>query len=259
MTPTQEIISRATINGNVLKLPEGQLDRKVYMDVAKSIEIIGGKWKGGKVAGFVFAEDPTEKVAILLSGEKIVSAKKEFQYFPTQPLVALSLVRWAEIEPNNRILEPEAGQGAIVDVILSQTMGMGITIGCFELMPENYTILERKYKRGTEFGKVQMLGHDFLTEPNPTSQWDRIIANPPFANNQDIDHVRKMFYHLVPGGILTAIMSPHWTFANERKCVEFREWMKANDAEVEEIEAGAFKESGTNIKTVMVKIRKPTT
>ena len=53
MTIAQEIISNATITGNILRLPAGQLDLKVYQDVAKALDLIGGKWKGGKVMGFV--------------------------------------------------------------------------------------------------------------------------------------------------------------------------------------------------------------
>jgi hypothetical protein len=44
----QEILKDSTIEGNVLKLPLIQLDRKDYCDVKKSLELIGGKWKSGE-------------------------------------------------------------------------------------------------------------------------------------------------------------------------------------------------------------------
>ena len=53
------------------------------------------------------------------------------------------------------------------------------------------------------------MGDDFL---NP-SEWatafkyDRIIANPPFTKNQDIDHVMQMWNFLKPGGRIVSIMS----------------------------------------------------
>ncbi len=55
-----EILQKCTVDGNIVRLPEGQLDRKLYQEVAKALELIGGKWKGGKVMGFVFPTDPTE-------------------------------------------------------------------------------------------------------------------------------------------------------------------------------------------------------
>jgi hypothetical protein len=38
----------------VVKLPNQQLDRKEYLEVKKKLELIGGKWKGGKIQGFEF-------------------------------------------------------------------------------------------------------------------------------------------------------------------------------------------------------------
>jgi len=257
VTDVQEIISRATLNGNILKLPDGQIDRKVYESVAKTLGFIGGKWKGGKVAGFVFDTDPSEKIQIILDGGKVPNLKKEFQYFATPALVAHMLVQDANIGPMNRILEPEAGQGAIVEIILKQTMGMACTVDCYELMPENAEILKKRIATDFKNRNVRFAGHDFLTDPIPEVRWDRIIANPPFANNQDVDHVLKMYHHLADHGVLVAIMSPHWTFAQEKKCVEFRKWIEDVGAEVTELDAGLFKESGTNIKTVKVRIEKP--
>ena len=50
----QKVLQECTVEGNVVKLPEGQLERKLYQEVAKALDLIGGKWKGGKVFGFVF-------------------------------------------------------------------------------------------------------------------------------------------------------------------------------------------------------------
>jgi hypothetical protein len=42
----EEVLQNCTVEGTVVKLPEGQLDRKLYQEVAKALELIGGKWKG---------------------------------------------------------------------------------------------------------------------------------------------------------------------------------------------------------------------
>lgn len=66
----EEVLQNCTIEGNIVKLPNEQLDRKLYQEVAKSLELIGGKWKGGKVQGFVFTLDPTELLNQISGGEQ---------------------------------------------------------------------------------------------------------------------------------------------------------------------------------------------
>ena len=55
------ILTRATIIGNVLVLPE-QLDRETYLRVAKALTAARGKWDR-KVKGHVFPLDPRELMA----------------------------------------------------------------------------------------------------------------------------------------------------------------------------------------------------
>lgn len=55
--------------------------------------------------------------------------------------------------------------------------------------------------------------------------YDRIIMNPPFEQNQDIQHVRKAYEMLKPGGRIVAIMSEHAFFGKEKEATDFREWL----------------------------------
>lgn len=70
MTTKEEVLQNCTVEGTVIKLPNTQLDRKLYQEVAKSLELIGGKWKGGKVFGFVFLTDPTDLLEEIANAEK---------------------------------------------------------------------------------------------------------------------------------------------------------------------------------------------
>ena len=114
-------------------------------------------------------------------------------------------------------------------------------------MPENQEQLIKK-------DGVNLIGEDFLQ--SQVNGYTRIIANPPFSGNQDVDHVIEMYNRLSPGGMVAAIMSKHWQFASEKKCVEFRSFLKDTDAKVLDISAGEFKSSGTNIPTSVVLIKK---
>lgn len=240
----EQVLNECQIDGMVIKLPNVQLDRKVYQDVAKSLEFIGGKWKGGKVSGFVFNEDPTEYLQQLQGGEKR-NLKKEFQFFATPDVLCDRLVELAELNDEHSILEPSAGQGAIVKAI--ERHCDPVEIFCYELMPLNQTFLGK-------ISSVTLLGDDFLKHSGQS--FDRIIANPPFSKNQDINHVLKMYECLNSGGRLISIMSNHWASSLNKKETMFREFLTKHNAEIIPIDSGEFKESGTNIATCIVIINK---
>lgn len=238
---TIDILQQCTVDGLLIRLPEGQLDRKLYQEVAKQLELIGGKWKGGKTQGFLFKEDPTDYLAKLCSGESI-NLKKEYQFFATPDEVADWLVELACIEPGHAILEPSAGQGAIIKAI--HRMYPDVVVDCYELMDLNRTFLEK-------LENVTIMGQDFIKEEK-TIIYDRIIANPPFSKNQDIEHVKEMYNRLKDGGRLVSIMSKHWQFASGKKEEAFKKFIEESGAGVYDIEPGAFKESGTNISACIV-------
>ena len=237
-------MQKFTVEGNVIKLPNVQLDRKEYLKLKKDLELIGGKWKGHKVQGFVFKSDPTELLREIINGYGNI--KKHYQFFATPPALADKLVELADIKPEHIILEPSAGQGALIEAILRHGHP-SMNIFAVELMSVNSIVLTTK-------GFDHEVG-DFLKIPDQNF-YDRIIANPPFAKNQDIDHVNRMYELLKPGGRLVSIMSPHWTFATNKKETAFRTWIKIINAEVQKIPRETFKESGTLIKSLIVIINK---
>lgn len=240
-----ETLKNSTVEGMVGKLPGGQLDRKTYLEVKTRLELIGGKWKGNKVMGFVFNEDPTELLEQIANGKER-NIKKEFQFFGTPDDLADYLVELAEIETTHDVLEPSAGQGAIVKAI-HRELYSSFTVWAFELMPLNQTFLDK-------IVGCRVLGHDFLSECD--TSFDRIIANPPFNKNQDIDHIRKMYDHLKPGGRLVSIASKHWEHCDNKKERLFKEWLTEISATIEQVPAGRFKESGTTIATCIIIIDK---
>ena len=235
MKTKEEVLQNCKVEGLVVKLPYGQLDRKLYQEVAKALELIGGKWKGGKIAGFVFATDPTDLLEEIANGEKR-NLKKEFQFFATPLELAIVLTAHAELKNTDTILEPSAGQGAIIKAINKATSSIP---DCYELMDVNRIMLN---KSGLMFN---LIGDDFLKHEG--KMYDKIIANPPFAKNQDIDHLKKMYEHLKVDGRLVCITSNSWVNGSQKKQVEFREWLDEVRAEVLNISEGAFKESGTMV------------
>lgn len=241
----EEILKHCTLEDNVLKLPAVQFNRKSYAEAKKWIEEAGGSWQGGKVQGFTFPFNPERVFSILKEGKRC-NLQQDYQFFETPADVADWLVMLAGgIHRGDTVLEPSAGRGALVKAI--HRACPSVMVECHELMPENREFLH-------SLNNVILLDEDFTKDS--VGCYSKIIANPPFSNNQDIDHVRLMYERLEVGGTLAAIMSQHWKIASEKKCVDFRNWLEEVRGQVFEIGAGEFKESGTLISTVAVVIKK---
>lgn len=241
----EEVLKHCTFENNILRLPDVQLNPKSYAEVKKWIMEAGGKWNGGKVQGFTFDFDATRVAGILMSGKRC-NLKQDFQFFSTPPALADWLVSLSDVRPDYAILEPSAGTGAIITAIRKACPD--VVVDAFELMPENRQALEK-------MSGVSLVGDDF-TQGVPRL-YDRIFANPPFSKNQDIRHVRMMYDTLNPdGGEMCVITSQHWVSGSEKECVQFREWLHEVCAETHEIPNGVFDESGTNIATMAIVIRR---
>lgn len=236
-----ESIGKMVATGNRLELPTEQISN--YPAVKKALLAAGGKYKR---SGFDFQES-AQTIKDRLCGGEVIDDIKKYQYYPTPKVLAEQLVSMSEIEPHHMVLEPSAGQGAIVDVIPECAMLMLV-----ELMPQNAIVLRRKYYPP----KVVVVEQDFLTVDVETG-FDRIVANPPFTKNQDIDHVMHMYDLLKPGGRIVSVMSSSWTFGIQKKQVAFRDFLHSIGAAYHVVGSGTFKESGTNVNSMVVEINKP--
>lgn len=241
----EEILKHCTLENDILKLPAVQFNKKSYAEAKKWIEEAGGSWQGGKVQGFTFSFNPERVFSILKEGKRC-NLQQDFQFFETPAAVADWLVMLADgINETDTILEPSAGRGALIRAI--HRACPSVIVECYELMPENRKFLHT-------LGNVILLDEDFTKDS--AGHYTKIIANPPFSGNQDIEHVKLMYNRLEEGGTLVAITSQHWKFASEKKCVEFRKWLEEVHGEVFEIGVGEFKESGTTVSTMAVVIKK---
>ena len=236
---TLAILSRVTLDGNNILLTCGQLDRKQYLAVNEVLQNIGGKWNK-KYKAHVFLEDPTEKLeSVLISG--IIEPPKQYGYFPTPKHIVEQLVELADIHPNHSVLEPSAGQGAILDCLPK------CEIECVELLPDNCRLLVDK-------GYDPIICDFLIIEPGGI-RYDRIVANPPFSYGghpqADIDHVMHMTGFIKPGGRIVSVMGAGVTFRENKKTVEFRSLVNERGF-IKKLPEGSFKESGTNVNTVIV-------
>lgn len=238
-----EILKNCTIaNGNIIKLPDVQLERSDYMKVKKLFEGNGGKWKGGKCQGFLFNTTDVSPILSRLQGGDLTDRKKKFQFFETPVEIARRLaVRLGDVIPTDRILEPSAGRGALIKAVLEEWPNK--VVDYYELMEENRAELAK-------IPNARLLGNDFMEAE--VGMYEKIIANPPFTNNQDIKHVMKMWDHLAEGGQMAVIMSKHWQFASDKASKDFRSFIESIDHDITDLPAGSFKDSGTNVESLML-------
>ena len=249
------IMNDCRIDGTTVYLPEIQLNRKDYMEVAKHLEALGGKWNT-KAKGFIFKTMPDDLLPAVVP-KHVDVLKKELNFFPTpaelaDEVVALSMT-WGVGNSNYpMVLEPSAGHGALLESFLKRCdASPRENIHYCEIHPENRQVLAEKI-----LGRH--VGNDFL-EYSTDNKYDIIIANPPFAKNQDVIHMTKMIEHLNQYGLLVAICSKHWTFANDKKSKAFRELIDSDTVRSYtkyEVSAGAFKESGTMVATQILVVQK---
>lgn len=229
----RNVLERSTMTRTSLKLP-AQLDRKLYEAVNKVITLAGGKWKRAAQA-HVFNCDPREKLGLTLATGIAVDEKKLFQFFPTPAELARRVVQLADVR-GRVVLEPSAGDGALARTCREHGAQQ---VCCIEIETGRAGLLTRA-------GFHTVCG-DFLAQPPPKTRFDRIVMNPPFTKKQDLQHVAQAVKHwLAPGGRLVAVMLPH----DEDDLVAYVG--EHCSFTTEEIEAGAFKESGTNITTMLL-------
>lgn len=242
------VLGECRADGNLLYLPSVQLDRKTYTEVNKVLENMGGKWNR-KAKAHVFAEDDdvAEMLENVLLTQEVKDLKREYQFFPTPRAVAERMCEMAEIDSASEVLEPSCGNGQLADVIWEH---LPAGMCCIELNTDMKRYLSEK-PYGVNY-------RDFLdVTKKEIGTINRVVMNPPFTRHQDIDHVRHAYDLLDAGGVLVAIMCESTFFRSDKKSVEFRDFLDSVYAQTIKLEPGAFRESGTDVVTRIVKIRKP--
>lgn len=175
----------------------------------------------------------------LSSRHPVAEIYADSQLFVSPEPVCDRLVTLADIRPGNRVLEPNAGTGAILRAILAAQPAARCE--CVEI---NYELVQHLE---SAFPGVPVSCGDFLSY-QPAEPYDRIIMNPPFRNGADLKHIRHALTMLSPGGCLVAVCT------NGPR--QQRELYKMA-VHHEELPRGTF--SYTDVSTMIVRINAPYT
>lgn len=249
----RDILTRSTITATSVKLPDGQLDRKLYDAVNKVLAAAGGKWDR-KSGTHKFTSDPREAMGLAVDKGEAVNKRTLLQAFYTPPALADRLVAALDLRPSAigpGILEPSIGAAALA-LAAVRALGEQVRITGYEI-DDSTRIKAGLALQGRCWSAVQTA--DFLTI-EPTPSFDAVLMNPPFSGGQDIAHVTHAIRFLRPGGRLAAIMWPGWQTARTKAAVAFRALLETMDEyDTEDISAGTFDD--TNVRTVLLTLRAP--
>lgn len=240
------ILSDLEVDGTRVRILD-QLDRATYTKVNKVLEAIGGKWSR-KDKAHVFGSAVAPRLdLVMMTGE--VETGQDVGWFP----LAARLVDMAGVRPGERVLEPSAGEGAIVLAI--QDVG-GVV-----------TAVERDRKRGDRLLEHVLKSGDFLTNVDDfmdyrllpgARKFDRVVMNPPFCKvgkGDHLDHVHHAYAMLRPGGTLVSVMPSSIQFRRDVRYKQFRQWVE-DSGTIESLPEGSFRESGTGVNTCVIRIER---
>jgi len=253
ITPeVRETLGRSTLdhNNTVVVLPPEQLSRPQYEAVDKVLRALGGKWDR-RLRGHVFPRAVDGQLAEALAAGRAVDTKRTLEQFFTPPEIARQVLDLAGDIEGVEVLEPSAGAGAIA----LEAMRRGAIVTAIEIDRELVSALCSE----TE-GRMNIACFDFLEWslllPPLAQPYDVVLMNPPFRRGLDLAHVWRAFGLVRPGGRLVSVMSPHWTFAQDRATREFREEVRRRDHSWTELPPGTFKAEGTGVNTGILVIDK---
>ncbi len=172
-------------------------------------------------------------------GVKVVSAP---QLFPTPPALAKRMVTEADIEEGMSVLEPSAGTGRLIQAMdgIHNITVLAVEMSC--------TLADNLCLRCHTRTQVQQA--DFLcVQAKEIGPFDRIVMNPPFENGADIKHIQHALSFLRPRGRLVAICAN-----GPRQRQILLPLAESSGGYWEELPAGTFTESGTNVNTALLVI-----
>ena len=222
-----------------------------YMD-AEAFDPSDADGKGGKAkdrSGAVTT--PWQKAVAHYFGRMKTTGRRDqrqgLDFYPTPEPLALKMVEWAGIRPNERVLEPSAGDGAI-----ARYMPDFAAITLVEPSSDlGSTALLRQPRANLVSGRFEDL--------HIVNKAHVIVMNPPFGQGGTtaIAHVAKATRHLRPGGRIVALI-PSGPAADRR----FAAWWDGEAAEGLTLAADvslpavAFERAGTSVMTRVVVIDK---
>lgn len=255
----KNVLQNSKIDWNKLYM-QWQLERKDYVELMKVLELLGWKWSRWEKCHIFDCENLQEAIDEVCETMEVVDIKTLYQQFYTPSALATRLVELAEIKETDTVLEPSAWQGAIVDEILKtnykRIVLKEIDVKNIKTLKEKYNVYEwmkdtcdDQWTFSSE-KRMNIYQWDFLN--SDFNNVDKIVANPPFRNSQDVKHILKMYSTLEKWWRLVSLASSSIQTRSGKLYDELRDL----NPEYIEVESWAFKDMWTMVNTVIVILNK---
>ncbi len=221
-------------------------ERKEYLafnDILNTIWLVWNRWKKAHIAEWHTNSQLKEAIIDICETGEVETLKetiKKFQFYETPVEVVRELIDLAEIKETDNILEPSAWLWAI-----SENIPRYWKLTMIELDINKYN----KLKENTIFKDDEIINKDFLEYD---WKFNKIIANPPFRNNQDVKHILHMYDLLEKWWRLVSVAGA----GIQHKDTQRHKKLKELNPEYIELPEWSFKESWTMVGSVIVLINK---
>lgn len=160
------------------------------------------------------------------------AVSKDLQYYPTPQKVVDRVVRDLYPLKGQKILEPSCGCGRFMNALRKE----GANVIGYEV---------DAHRAGLCIQAGHKVACKNFLETIPTGDFDRVVMNPPFYGKHYAKHIEHALKFLKDGGVLTTILP-----------VTARYDHGLVDGNWQDLPVGSFRESGTNINTCILTIRK---
>lgn len=170
-------------------------------------------------------------------------------FYPTTATLASDMLAKLDKSTTNRVLEPSAGRGDLIDAVerrLSSFGGRKVSIDAIEKDDELVAVLKSK-------GRA-VVARDFLTFES-YAQYDAVVMNPPFSAGAA--HLLKALDLMKRGGEVVCLLNAETIrnpYTNERKTLVAK--LDALGASIE-YKVGAFTDADrkTGVEVALVHVR----
>lgn len=248
-----EILRNVEIQGNLVRITQ-KLDPKVYLACSKILQALGGKWSR-KSQATEFHTDAGPLLEKALSAGKADKRQTILQAFFSKPGLARTMLTKLALTAQDRLLEPSAGNGALIRPILDGEFTMPAIGALIDIDEHHHDVLAELVDADLDDPRsatpMIALHGDFLAMEfnfRPTA----ILMNPPFSKGQDIAHIKHAYKMLAPGGRMVAIASESAFLPRQE---QFREWLNKRGAECERVPPDSF--TDTTVHARMIYLVKP--
>lgn len=209
---------------------------------------------------YVYTRDPRPALQEVTGIAPVRPASGEqdraLSYFRTPDMTARMMATELGVMPGGRVLEPSAGDGALVLAVL--IFHPQVSVDAVEVDQARAQLLRNRFGRSApqDVTVHEMRFQDYAA--TPPAPYDAVVMNPPFTESGDrqawATHFLAAWELLAPGGRMVAVLPMSYRSADTKPARRVRDLVEGNSGVVVDLPESTFAGVGTNVHTVLVSV-----